>query len=119
MVNLDGYEISPGEYATGKYELISIVTHQGRTADAGHYICWTKDSREYPTKNPSNSNEKDMDNQRDGEKESKKKKQEDRWIKFDDDVVSEQDWGSFDLCGGRSDYHIAVLLLYKSQNTTL
>uniref|UniRef100_A0A3B0N0H1 Ubiquitin carboxyl-terminal hydrolase n=1 Tax=Theileria annulata TaxID=5874 RepID=A0A3B0N0H1_THEAN len=119
MVNLDGYEMSPGEYATGKYELISIVTHQGRTADAGHYICWTKDTREYPTKNSSNSNEKDLDNQENRENEPKKKKQVDMWIKFDDDVVSEHDWGSFDLCGGRSDYHIAVLLLYKSQNTTL
>ncbi|KAK2196397.1 bifunctional Ubiquitin carboxyl-terminal hydrolase 14-like/Ubiquitin-like domain/Ubiquitin specific protease [Babesia duncani] len=39
----------------------------------------------------------------------------DKWLMFDDDCVVEYDWGSFDVCGGRSDYHIAVLLLYKVQ----
>ncbi|UKK02926.2 ubiquitin carboxyl-terminal hydrolase [Theileria orientalis] len=103
---IDGYQLSEGEYATGKYELISIVTHQGRTADAGHYICWSKDTRDM--KSSGTTEEAGV----------KKGKTEDKWLKFDDDVVTEHDWGTFDLCGGRSDYHIAVLLLYKAQTTT-
>lgn len=27
---------------TGKYELIAVLTHKGRSADSGHYIAWTK-----------------------------------------------------------------------------
>lgn len=92
-----GYELYPGEYATGRYELQSIVTHQGRSADGGHYICWAKDTRK--------ADEASED----------KKAAEDRWLMYDDDHVTEVPWGSFDLSGGRSDYHIAVLLLYKAQ----
>jgi ubiquitin carboxyl-terminal hydrolase 14 len=27
---------------TGKYELIAVLTHKGRSADSGHYVAWTK-----------------------------------------------------------------------------
>lgn len=100
--DFDGFEVHNGEYATGKYNLLSVVTHQGRSADGGHYICWSQDTRQgnlYPNKIQCHleaGNDK-----------------RDVWLKYDDDQVSEHDWGSFDLCGGRSDYHIAVLLLYK------
>ncbi|AFZ81609.1 ubiquitin family protein [Theileria equi strain WA] len=112
ITNFDGYELSSGKYATGRYELISVVTHQGRTTDAGHYICWTKDTRE---KTP-DSNDSPVSS---GFKAKKSKKMNDIWLKFDDDKVSEQDWDSFDLCGGRSDFHIAVLLLYKAKTVTV
>lgn len=26
----------------GKYELVSILTHKGRSADSGHYVAWVK-----------------------------------------------------------------------------
>lgn len=26
----------------GKYELVGLVTHKGRTADSGHYVAWVK-----------------------------------------------------------------------------
>ncbi|GBE58676.1 ubiquitin carboxyl-terminal hydrolase [Babesia ovata] len=94
-----GYEMYPGMYATGKYTLQSVVTHQGRTADGGHYVCWTKDNNE-ATK---------------GEEPDSEIPAGDGWLMFDDDRVTEYRWGNFDLCGGRSDYHIAVLLLYKAQ----
>lgn len=35
-----------GEHAhpeTGNYELCAVLTHQGRAADAGHYVAWVKD----------------------------------------------------------------------------
>jgi ubiquitin carboxyl-terminal hydrolase 14 len=31
------------EAETGNYELCAILTHQGRAADAGHYVAWVKD----------------------------------------------------------------------------
>lgn len=27
---------------TGRYELIGVLTHKGRSADSGHYVSWTK-----------------------------------------------------------------------------
>lgn len=27
---------------TGLYELIAVVSHQGRSADGGHYVAWVK-----------------------------------------------------------------------------
>ncbi|KAF8820374.1 ubiquitin carboxyl-terminal hydrolase [Cardiosporidium cionae] len=44
------------------------------------------------------------------------KKDEEMWLKFDDDQVSLQKWSSIDLCGGRSDYHIAYLCMYKRRS---
>lgn len=29
---------------TGKYELIGVLTHKGRSADSGHYTAWVKQS---------------------------------------------------------------------------
>jgi len=73
--------------ATGQYDILSIVTHQGRQANRGHYIGWVK-------------------------------KDEDRWYKFDDDKVTEHNWKDLDLSGGRSDYHIAVLLMFQKRFIT-
>ena len=27
---------------TARYELFAIITHQGRTAEGGHYVAWVK-----------------------------------------------------------------------------
>ena len=35
---------------TGRYQLIGIVTHQGRSSDSGHYIGWTHKKDEKWTK---------------------------------------------------------------------
>jgi ubiquitin carboxyl-terminal hydrolase 14 len=33
---------------TGRYELFAIITHQGRTAEGGHYVAWVKkDSKKW------------------------------------------------------------------------
>jgi len=34
---VEGKEMIP----TGRYQLVSLVTHQGRSSDSGHYIGWT------------------------------------------------------------------------------
>ncbi|KAL4458951.1 hypothetical protein ABPG75_013816 [Micractinium tetrahymenae] len=38
-------EADPGAFSgqlTGKYELIGVLTHKGRSADSGHYVSWVK-----------------------------------------------------------------------------
>lgn len=38
-------EADPGSFSgqlTGKYELIGVLTHKGRSADSGHYVSWVK-----------------------------------------------------------------------------
>ena len=31
-----------GDCKTGRYELFAVITHQGRTAEGGHYVGWVK-----------------------------------------------------------------------------
>ena len=31
-----------GDCRTGRYELFGVITHQGRTAEGGHYVAWVK-----------------------------------------------------------------------------
>lgn len=83
------------EYDTGYYELISIVSHKGRTADGGHYVGWV------------------LHKKADG-----KELKDDQWILFDDDSVSFANWKemsglSIDLCGGKADTQIAYINIYK------
>jgi ubiquitin carboxyl-terminal hydrolase 14 len=75
---------------TGSFELVACVSHQGRSADGGHYVGWTIN-----------------------EKADGKKVKEDQWLLFDDDKVSERADKDVDLQGGRLDTHIAYFILYK------
>ena len=68
---------------TGRYQLIAVVTHQGRSSDSGHYIGWCH-------------------------------RKDDKWVKFDDDVVTylkSQD--ILELKGG-GDWHMAYICIYKA-----
>ena len=77
----------PYECDSGLYELYAVITHQGRTADSGHYVCWTR--------HPENNN----------------------WVLFDDENVSEQLAPQIrKLVGhGGADWHIAYLTLYRAK----
>ncbi|SBT71607.1 ubiquitin carboxyl-terminal hydrolase 14, putative [Plasmodium malariae] len=90
---------------TGEYELISVITHKGRNEESGHYIAWKKmrkciiqdcrtDDMDQINKKNTSSNDA-------------------VWYKMDDDKVSTCKFVSNDLCGGCSDFNIAILLLYK------
>jgi uncharacterized UBP type Zn finger protein len=35
-----GSTAAPGTRATGFYDLVSVLTHKGRSADSGHYVSW-------------------------------------------------------------------------------
>ncbi|KNC54064.1 ubiquitin carboxyl-terminal hydrolase [Thecamonas trahens ATCC 50062] len=67
---------------TGMYELCGVVTHQGRSADAGHYVGWVRDAG-------------------------------DRWMKFDDDVVTEVSPDEILKLSGGGDWHVGYILLYR------
>ena len=54
-----------GRIDTGNYDLVSVVSHSGRTADGGHYVSWALAERA------------------DG-----KKVKEDSWVLFDDDKAA-------------------------------
>ncbi|KAF2218656.1 hypothetical protein BDZ85DRAFT_253384 [Elsinoe ampelina] len=75
---------------TGLYELCGVVTHQGGSADSGHYTAYVK-------KGP----------KKDGTVENK-------WWWFNDDKVSEVDAEKIEtLCGG-GETHSALILLYRA-----
>jgi uncharacterized UBP type Zn finger protein len=69
---------------TGHYELHSIVTHKGRSADSGHYIGWTR--------------------QGPGSR---------YWWKFDDDVVTEVDSEEIMRLKGGGDKDMTYLVFYR------
>jgi ubiquitin carboxyl-terminal hydrolase 14 len=69
---------------TGKYELIGIVTHKGRSADSGHYIGWVRQS-------PGSQ----------------------LWWKYDDDKVSEVGMDEIMNLKGSGDWHTAYLNFYR------
>lgn len=68
---------------TGRYQLIAVVTHQGRSSDSGHYIGWIH-------------------------------RKDDKWVKFDDDVVSYVKLQDILELKGGGDWHMAYLCIYKS-----
>lgn len=70
---------------TGFYELMAVVTHQGRSADSGHYVGW-----------------------------SRKAPGSDDWLKFDDHIVSECTTEDIKkLYGGQGDWHTAYICFYR------
>eukprot|EP00606_Chrysophyceae_sp_TOSAG23-5_P001412 GSChrysophyteH2.ASY1.ANO1.934.1 assembled CDS len=69
---------------TGMYELHSLVTHKGRSADGGHYIGWV---RQEPGS--------------------------DKWWQYNDDKVSESDIAKIKLLCGGGDLDITYLAFYR------
>jgi len=83
------------DFETGQYELVGIISHQGRSADGGHYVGWVRHKKA------------------DG-----KDTKDDVWYLFDDDNVYRYEWKqmtglNLDLQGGRADTQIAYVCLYK------
>ena len=44
MLSLDvpGGPTDKESHLTGIYDLVAVLTHQGRSADSGHYVAWVK-----------------------------------------------------------------------------
>jgi ubiquitin carboxyl-terminal hydrolase 14 len=67
---------------TGRYQLIAVVTHQGRSSESGHYIGWTH-------------------------------KKDDKWTKYDDDVITTVTVSDILELKGGGDWHMAYICIYK------
>lgn len=67
------------------YELTAIVTHQGASADSGHYQCFVRDMEE-----------------------------EGKWWKFNDDKISSVDDTKIDALAGGGESDAALILLYRA-----
>lgn len=71
------------QFSKGLYQLHSIITHKGRSADSGHYMSWVR------------------------------QEDESKWWKFDDDKVSEMFTEDVMKLVGGGDREMAYLLLYR------
>ncbi|KAK4102788.1 cysteine proteinase [Parathielavia hyrcaniae] len=85
-----------GANQSGIYELRAIVTHQGASADSGHYTAYVK-----------KTGPKDPVTGKIGEEDGK-------WWWFNDDKVSEVTSDKIDALAGGGESHSALILLYKA-----
>ena len=67
---------------TANYQLVSVITHKGRSTDSGHYVAWCQDKGE-------------------------------KWLKFDDDEVTQKTIEDILFLKGGGDWHMAYYLLYR------
>eukprot|EP00871_Galdieria_phlegrea_P000800 jgi/Galph1/1720/GphlegSOOS_G401.1 len=84
QMNIEG-EL-PLECLNGQYELIAVLTHQGRAADTGHYVAWIR------------------------------QEEKSQWCKFDDDKVSYCKEEEVKKLSGGGDWHMAYLCLYQCKS---
>lgn len=75
---------------TGLYELRGVVTHQGSSADSGHYTAYVKKAA------------------------SPGKQEDGKWWWFNDDKVQEVDSEKIETLAGGGESHSALILLYKA-----
>ncbi|GAB1312287.1 deubiquitinating enzyme [Madurella fahalii] len=85
-----------GANQSGIYELRGVVTHQGASADSGHYTAYVK-----------KTGPKDPVTGKIGEEDGK-------WWWFNDDKVSEVTSDKIDALAGGGESHSALILLYKA-----
>ncbi|KAL4870447.1 hypothetical protein BDV12DRAFT_58203 [Aspergillus spectabilis] len=80
-----------GTNKSGLYELRGVITHQGASADSGHYTSYVK-------KQSSNN----------------KEEREDKWWWFNDDKVTEVEGSKIETLSGGGESHSALILLYRA-----
>ncbi len=96
---------------SGFYDLVSVVSHLGRSSEGGHYVCW----RKVEGGNKTETSGADSP----GQPKAKKPNTEvdDKWVLLDDDEVQETSWkyvaDHSGLAGGIADSQIAYLLIFK------
>ncbi|KAL7926736.1 ubiquitin carboxyl-terminal hydrolase 14 [Trichoderma austrokoningii] len=85
-----------GANQSGLYELRAVVTHQGASADSGHYTAYIKKTGAVDPKS------------------GKKEKEDGNWWWFNDDKVSEVAVDKVEALAGGGESHSALILLYKA-----
>lgn len=87
-----------GASQTGLYELRGVITHQGITADSGHYTSFVK-----------KTGKKDLAT-------GKVKEEDGNWWWFNDDKVSEVDEERIISLSGGGEYLLVLLLMYDANH---
>jgi ubiquitin carboxyl-terminal hydrolase 14 len=85
-----------GANKSGLYELRGVITHQGASADSGHYTSYVKKQGPLDPKTGTRGEE-------DG-----------KWWWFNDDRVSEVESDKIDSLSGGGESHSALILLYRA-----
>jgi ubiquitin carboxyl-terminal hydrolase 14 len=91
MINPDLLK-DPGANPSGLYELRGVVTHQGASADSGHYTAYVKKTAVA-----------NAETEEDG-----------KWWWFNDDRVSEINADKIETLAGGGESHSALILLYRA-----
>lgn len=86
-----------GANLSGLYELRGVVTHQGASADSGHYTAYVKKTAPVDPATGKPSGEEDG-----------------KWWWFNDDKVSEVTADKIDGLAGGGESHSALILLYRA-----
>ncbi|KAI4099212.1 MAG: hypothetical protein L6R37_006072 [Teloschistes peruensis] len=95
LINLDLAK-DEGANKSGLYELRGVVTHQGASADSGHYTSYVK------KQGPLDATT------------GKRKEEDGKWWWFNDDKVSEVEAEKIDTLSGGGESHSALILLYRA-----
>ncbi|TGJ78452.1 hypothetical protein E0Z10_g10311 [Xylaria hypoxylon] len=85
-----------GANQSGLYELRGVVTHQGASADSGHYTAYVKKTAPNDPKT------------------GKRGEEDGKWWWFNDDKVSEVTADKIEALAGGGESHSALILLYKA-----
>ncbi|KAH6667524.1 hypothetical protein B0J14DRAFT_519685 [Halenospora varia] len=85
-----------GANKSGLYELRGLVTHQGASADSGHYTSYVKKQGPLDPKT------------------GKRGEEDGKWWWFNDDKVSEVEAEKIDTLSGGGESHSALILLYRA-----
>ena len=75
------------ENRCGLYDLVAIISHQGRAVDSGHYVAWVREGDD-----------------------------DEHWLKFDDDKVSRCSKDDVKKLSGKggADWHMAYICIYRA-----
>ncbi|KAJ5122971.1 Ubiquitin carboxyl-terminal hydrolase 7 [Penicillium atrosanguineum] len=88
-----------GTNQSGLYELRGVITHQGASADSGHYTAYVKQ----------------QERKSDGaQTASERREDEGKWWWFNDDKVTEVDAEKIETLSGGGESHSALILLYRA-----
>ncbi|KAJ8115823.1 hypothetical protein ONZ43_g4581 [Nemania bipapillata] len=85
-----------GANQSGLYELCGVTTHQGASADSGHYTAYVKKTAAIDPKT------------------GKRKEDDGKWWWFNDDKVSEVTADKIEALAGGGESHSALILLYRA-----
>ncbi|CEJ59753.1 Putative Ubiquitin carboxyl-terminal hydrolase [Penicillium brasilianum] len=91
-----------GNNQSGLYELRGVITHQGASADSGHYTAYVK-------KQPRKSNGSQT-----GDKRREDEDADGKWWWFNDDKVTEVEAEKIETLSGGGESHSALILLYRA-----